>query len=238
VKLGCVTCFAWAALLGAACIPPPLVASDGAAGATGSGGGGGSVGAGGKGGSGGSLTIQVTADQNDALWINSTDERLHYSATNPTIEVGEDAENARAGLRFELTLPAGTHVTSASLRLRRSGGEITLPSSLTIQIYDSVDVPPFDDTHDHLPQDHDGNHLWGMTVTGFAIPAAGQISTSPNVADLVQRILDKTEWTGTGWIGFVLAPDANAFASPNWVSFYDSFSGGDGASLVITYAPS
>jgi hypothetical protein len=238
VKSGCGYRFAWAALVCASCIPPPLVAADGAAGTGGpTGGQSGSGGIGGTGGTGGPLTIQIDSDKNDALWINSTDERLHYSASNPTIEVGSDGEMGRVGLRFGLSLPAGSTITSATLSLLQHSGEFTVPSTMTVQVYDSVDVPAFDDTHDHLPQDHDGNHLWGMTVTGFMVRENGDTCTSPNIAALVQRIVDKQEWTGTGWIGFVLSPDQDKFAAPGWVAFYDSFSGGDGASLVLAYAP-
>jgi hypothetical protein len=184
------------------------------------------------------LTMTIADDADDALWVYGTDERLHFSDENRALEVGNDDENGRVGLRFELEVPAGARIVAASLRLRQHDGAFTSPNvTIAMQVYDSVAVAPFDDGHEHAPQDHDPRHLWGNTVTGLMTAADGDSLTSPDISKLVQRIVDKGEWTGKGFIGFVLSPDQDAFPSPGWVSFDDSsLSGGDPASLAVTYA--
>jgi hypothetical protein len=179
--------------------------------------------------------VPIAADEDDALWIDGTDERLHYSADDLTLEVGTDAEVGRTGLRFHVSVPPRAVVTSARLGLRSENTHTAASSTMKVSVYDSVDVPPFSDLHQHQPADHDPRKLAGHEVTGFAVCETGEVCVSPNVAELVQRIVDRSDWTGTGWIGFVLAPDD--FAADSWISFEDSAAGAVAPALEIDYDP-
>jgi hypothetical protein len=185
---------------------------------------------------GGRISRTIIADENDALWLDGTDERLHYSSTDLTLEVGTDAEIGRTGLRFQISAPPRASITSAKIRLRSETTHTDFASTMTVSIYDSVDVPPFSDLHAHLPEEHDPRHLWGHLVKGFMVCETGEICASPDLAELVQRIVDKPEWTGTGWIGFVLVP-GDDFAASSWISFEDSSANTEPPSLEIEYAP-
>jgi hypothetical protein len=183
---------------------------------------------------GGQLTVAIAADVNDALWLNGDDERLHYSATDLTLEVGTDAEIARTGLRFQISIPPRALISSAKLGLRSADLHTDSTSTMKVLVFDTVDVPPFSDLHEHLPEGH--AKLAGKDIRGFVVCESGQVCVSPNIAELVQRIVDKPEWTGSGWIGFVLAPD-DAFAASSWISFEDSAADGVPPTLEVVYGP-
>jgi hypothetical protein len=141
----------------------------------------------------------------------------------------------RAGLRFQVSVPRGATIMSAALTLVPHDGNLSRVSAISVHVYDSIDVPPFSRFHTHTPAEHDQRGLVSNGVDGFMVTDEASPHTTPNLAALVQRIVSKSEWPGSGAIGFVLSPQRNAFEPGEWVAFYDFSSGSDAASLAITY---
>jgi hypothetical protein len=216
----------------------------GGAGATlGSGSGGG--GAGGSAGSaaGGSagdsepvtIVLLVDTDVDDALWIRDSDERLSYSNSNPYVEVGgDDEEWARTGLRFRLPIPVGSTIESATLRLTRREGDADADETMLVQVFDSANVPPFDDDHEHVPEEHVSGGLFARTVGGFAVGEDDQTVVSPDLTPLVAHVVERADYHEGGTLGFVVSADGLT----HWAQFADRVTGPAGvASLSIRYVP-
>ena len=211
----------------------------GAGGASGLGGAGGKSGAGGASGLGGAggganppidVELFVESDVDDAVWINGSDERLHYSTSEPYVEVGGDAEMARAGFRFRLPIPAGSTIESAVLRLTRRAGTALPSETMRVQVFDSASVPAFADAHAHGPAAHDPRGLFATVISGFAVGSTNQTVQSPNLAVLVSHVVERADYVQGGTLGIVLSADQLT----RWVMFSDR-STETGASLRIRY---
>ena len=100
-------------------------------------------------------------------------------------------------------------------------------------MYESADVPPFDDTHVHPPAGHCPGGLWSATVNGFALGDNGTWITSPDLYVLVQHVVDRPDYVAGGYIGFVLSPAPSVV----WASFNDSSAGSNAARLHVVYTP-
>jgi hypothetical protein len=178
------------------------------------------------------INLEIENDADDATWIGGSDERLVYGDEQPFIEVGADSEFGRAGLRFELPIPPSSTIHSATLRVRRVAGTAEASETLSIQVWDSADLAPFDETHSHLPREHAPGGLWAVVVRGLLAGADGALLESPNLAELVQHVIDRSDWQEGGAIGFYLSPDT----VQTWLGLADS-SRGDRASLRIVFTP-
>jgi hypothetical protein len=177
------------------------------------------------------LTIANTSD--DCTWINGTEERLRFSDTDATMEVGADAEMGRAGLRFTLPIAAGSRIASAILRIYRIGGEAAEADTLSIQIFDVANVGPFDASHRHAAADHASGGLWSIKAGGMLVGKNSQFTQSPDLSPLVQHVLDKPDWMPGGAIGFVVAPEMMT----SWASYSDSSGNVGKATLRLSYVP-
>jgi hypothetical protein len=179
------------------------------------------------------VTLEILHDADDATWINGSDERLYYGADNLNDEVGSDAEMGRIGLRFTLPVPAGATVTSARLKLFRVDGDAAESATIRVQVYDAVNVAPFDDLHTHSAAMHAPEGVWPVTVGGFAVGAAGSTVESPDLSMLLQHVIELPEWSPESSIGLVISPDD----LQGWAAFADSAAGNASASLRVVYTP-
>jgi len=179
------------------------------------------------------IELSILDDGDDATWIDGNDERLSYATDQPFDEVGADAEMGRAGFRFELPIPPNSVIESAVLRLNRIDGTALETETTMVQVYDSVSVPPFDEEHVHAPSEHVPEGLWPVLVSGFEVGAGGSQVQSPDLAVLVQHVIDLPGWVSDSSIAFVLSPETLS----TWVGFADSTSGAGGARLRVTYTP-
>lgn len=215
------------------------LASSGGGLAAGNGGGivtGGSLATGGAGGQVATLNLELTISKptDDCTWINGSEERLRFSDTEQTLEVGTDAEMGRAGLRFTLPIAAGSRIVTAILRVYRVLGETGDADTLAIQVFDVANVNPFDATHMHAAQDHASGGLWAIKASGMPVGKANQFTQSPDLAPLIQHVLDKPDWMPGGAVGFVLSPEM----MNGWVGYADSSAGsGRAATLRLSYVP-
>lgn len=170
------------------------------------------------------LTLVILDDTDDATWLDETDERLHVAENDMRIEVGADSDNGRAGLRFELPVPPGSTIQSATLHLRRDNGSADPTHTMLVQVFETSEMPPFDDTHEHPPGEHVEGGVWEMSVGDFSPGTTNSYVVSPDVSVLVQHVVDRDDWQSGGAIGFLLSPDD--FVIPTmpmaWATFADS----------------
>jgi hypothetical protein len=198
-----------------------------------------SVASGGKGGASNppsEITQRISKTADDCTWIQhggEYEERLRYSDAETWLEAGSDSEQGRVGLRFTLPIPAKATIVAATLQLQRLGGSAAATETLTIQVYDTGNVPVFDPSHRHGPGGH--ATLFTTAIRGTLVGEAGKNVTSADLRTLVQRVVDRPDFAQgdvVGTIGFVLSLDT----TDGWASYGDS-STGSGASLRVSYRP-
>ena len=165
------------------------------------------------------LELRIMDDADDGLWINGTTELLHHRPDLFVLEVGDDAEAARTGFIFRPAIPPGSQILSARITLSRLSGDAQATDTIGVQVFDSAHMEPFNATHVHPPAQHVPEGIWSTVVPGFALGTAGSDITSPDLAALVQHIVDKADWTSAGTVGFFLAPDQE---NGHWAYFADS----------------
>ncbi len=180
-----------------------------------------------------STTLRIENDGDDGVWLNGTDEGTHHGLDMLTLEVGADAEAARTGLIFHLPVPPGSVINSARIDLHRIDGNAAATETMQVQVWDSCQVPPFDDTHVHAPAEHVAEGLWPTAVTGFAVGTDNTDILSPELAPLTQHVVDKPEWATGATVGYFLSPAAMV----SWVMFDDSSAGTGAATLKLSYTP-
>jgi hypothetical protein len=182
-----------------------------------------------------STVLTITRDQDDATWINGTDERLHYDVDSLYVEVGGDTEAGKAGLRFELPVPPGSIINSAIIELHRTIGDALPDESMKVQVYDSVNVPPFDDAHTHGPEAHATGGLWPTIVGPIWVGENGKAVQTAELRHLVQHVVDRADYGSSGSsIGFVFSAQVMGV---RWVNFADSSLGVGQPTLRLVYTP-
>ena len=180
------------------------------------------------------LVLTITNDQDDATWINTTDERLHYDMASLYLEVGADTEAGKVGLRFELPVPPGSIIQSAIIELHRTIGDALANESMKVQVYESANVPPFADAHTHGPEGHAAGGLWPTTVGPIAVGENGKAVQTSELKTLVQHIIDRPDWVAGAAIGFAFSAQVMGV---RWVDFADSSLGLGQPSLHVVYMP-
>ncbi|HET9934126.1 MAG TPA: hypothetical protein VFQ35_25665 [Polyangiaceae bacterium] len=180
------------------------------------------------------IVLQINRNSDDCTWIlvnGAYQERLRFSEANPWLEVGSDTEQGRIGLRFALPIPPKATIVAASLQLTRVDGNAAATNTLTVQVFDTGDVPAFDASHTHGPRDHGTAGLYGTAVRGTMVGEKGKTITTGDLKVLVQRVVDRADFVqDSGTIGFVIFPDTVR----DWAAYGDS-SNGMGASLRVSY---
>src|SRR5262249_31001050 len=148
-------------------------------------------------------------------------------------EVGGDSEMARSGLRFHLPVPRGSTIESAFLHLHHVEGEATPSETMVVAVLDSATASPFDDAHDHTPEEHDSGGLFAETVGDFPVGNHGDMLVSPDLASLVTHIVERSDYEQDGTIVFVISAGENM---TDWAQFGDRHAN-DPAVLELTYRP-
>jgi hypothetical protein len=189
------------------------------------------------------LSITLTNDTDDALFrivSGELDEKLHFSpdegAAGYTIEVGVDGEQCRTGLRFTLPIEPGAEVESAVITLRRVGPESNVSDSATmrVQVFESPAVPPFDEQHQHdTPVQHATGILWPTSVGGWPVGLTGASTESPELAALVQHVVDGASWQAGSVVTFLIFPDA--MTGNEYAQFRDSYAAEYPPVLTLRY---
>lgn len=199
------------------------------------------------------VTLDVTLrdDRDDATWItiNGVDEeRLHYddraNGLGLHIEVANDRQRGRTGLRFVLPIPAGASISSARLfmkRFRNTEPEYMddwAPASATmqVQVFESTQLGVFDPAHRHAPTEHGPTPgVWATSVKGYRIGEFDEVVQSPELKQLVQHVVDKADWAPGRVVGFLLSNDT--IPDTDYADFTDSSAGAGAARLRVVYVP-
>ena len=178
----------------------------------------------------GEQTVAIADDRDDAMWNTpwtSPDERLVYRRPdNLALYVGNDAEQQAIGLRFAVDVPRCATIEEAYLGATVFDEVHDLTDTVQVSVWDSVDVPRFNEFHSESPPEHDPAGLWGLSVGDWALNATeGMSLSSPNLAELVQHLVDRDDWQPGATIGFFI--EADAMAIDHYLGFVD-VSVGDG----------
>jgi hypothetical protein len=191
------------------------------------------------------LELTLTRDTDDATWISDDagvrHERLHYDdrtdRTGLHIEVGNDKEAGRIGLRFELPVPPHARIDSAKIKLHRytsAQGPAAADASMLVQVYETTALAVFDPTHVHAPEAHGGDGgVWATPVSGFKVGEFEEDVVSPDLKTLVQHVVDKAAWTQGGVVGFLLSPDE--MATGTYADYVDSSWGANRPVMTVVY---
>jgi hypothetical protein len=185
----------------------------------------------------GPVTIEqsVTRDEDDAVFLRLGDtfEERFQNLGAPDIGVDPGAVPTFMGLRFDLSIPAGSTVLSASLSLTRAGGTAEPGETMQVQVYDSSSVPAFNPQHRHPPQAHVVGGLVETSIGAFEVGSRFERIRSPDIAELVQHVLSRPDYRAGSSIGFVLSPQEMSGAA----TFTDSSAlTGEPATLTIVYS--
>jgi hypothetical protein len=180
----------------------------------------------------------VEADEDDAMWNRAMaipDEQLTHADGTGGIYVGNDADQECAAVRFAIDLPRGAHISEATLQLTRIAGNNVAGDTLKIHVWEPPDLPPFDDAHNHGPEEHGPAGLGDPSVQGWK-PGVIQLDRVPvDVTKLAQHLVDHEAYTAGQHIGFLLRP---LLMGDRHVAFMDSSittTTPNPASLVVSY---
>jgi hypothetical protein len=213
------------------------VAASGGGGAPSTGGAGGSGGGGGpSGGVGGGVlhtrTLVVEEDEDDGLWTlvgGEDEERLKFNTVDYRIFVGTDVDNQRVGLRFPIAELAGAKVLSAHLVLSKEAGNNSGSEEVVARVWNTPGIDPFVEGHQHGPSQHADEGLWPDAEVSWTPPMGNALETSPDLAKLVQHIVDHPDFASTPdpHVGFAIFPVPTG--AEWYVGYEDSSQGGAAA---------
>jgi hypothetical protein len=185
--------------------------------------------------------LVVEEDSDDCVWTvdhegtNQPEERLAHDTENYRLFVGTDADNQRMGFRFPLAGLAGAEVQSARLQLSREQGNNDDTRRLVVRVWDTPAVTPFEEGHPHGPDGHQAQGFWVTEIEWKPLTGPG-LDNSPNLAPLLQRIIDHPELADTPepYVGLVVFPVPDGAAW--YVGYQDSSSlSGDPPRLELEY---
>ncbi len=195
------------------------------------------------GGGGGPTTVvrtySVPADERDAqsgLVNGQPTVRVsgYNGVADPFVYFGTDFEDQTAGVQFQVDLPSDAVVQDARLIVSGSPGFIVSGSgAATIGVYDVDSASPFVngqaiDLINHHP-------VWATTVA-WPLPSwsSGSDNSSPNLAALVQRVVDRPGYAPGAFVGFAI--DGGTLAQGSYYGFDDVIRpGGTPARLQVTF---
>jgi hypothetical protein len=197
------------------------------------------------------LDLTIRDDRDDATWINIDgvdQERLHYddraNGAGRHIEVANDRQNGRSGLRFPLTVPVGATIMSARLSLQRFRNSepqymqdwAAASATIQVQVFESPQIAAFDPAHRHPPAEHGPMPgVWATSVKGYRIGEFDEVVESPELRTLVQHVIDKADWAPGRAVTFLLSNDT--IAETDYVDFTDSSAGKVSPRLRVVYLP-
>jgi len=145
--------------------------------------------------------------------------------------------NVWAGFQFKLYIPQGATIDSAIISHRYQGvtnGTWWTDDSLSWYAYDTSDCPVFDADH---PHELTGHAPLTTAVVNFSptLPASGYFD-SPNLATLLQEVVNRGDWVPGGYVGFIIGPHATLTTSHNFnLGDYNSSSGAIAARIRVFF---
>jgi hypothetical protein len=159
--------------------------------------------------------IRIAADQDDATWYDPLGlggapiDEIVFNPAYPDIEVGTDGASGRGALRFQVDVPQGSTIVSAKLEVRTVRGVWDGTEHITVQTFNQVDLPPFEEQHMHTPLQHGDAGVGPAVEVRWPMDAGLNVwLLSPELKTVVQPIVSKPNWAQDKFVSFFLAPDA------------------------------
>jgi hypothetical protein len=190
----------------------------------------------------------IEDDADDAMWYSCNDpanaNELFYEEidTRRWIVVAGVTFNECVGLRFQLDgIPNGARIERAVLtvwHLKDEYMDQQLVATPSVHAWNSVNVPPFSDTHDHQPEAHDPAGFVGGSVSweiDTDVTTAMDVE-GPDLAPLVQQLVDRSDWSANANIGFAIIDHDPALPYDVRIADHSTLHAGQPARLVVRYS--
>ncbi|MEP0846216.1 MAG: PQQ-dependent sugar dehydrogenase [Phycisphaerae bacterium] len=177
------------------------------------------------------VNVAVPANNRNADWYTPVGQAYANLYDQFGLCCGADGGGQyQVGLEFPLPVPRGASIASATIDVVATADQAGSPSA-TIRAYDVASAPAFA-AGDPTPLTDWAPLSTATAAWNFPPFAAGQPYTSPEVAALVQEIVDRADWAEGNAIGFVLDPGATP---PDQWRCIRNFASGQPAILSVSY---
>ena len=175
--------------------------------------------------------VTSSGDDSEEFLANSTDDPQRWPAgfsyaESSDLELGRDAAHGpqMLGLRFdELQIPPGVRISEAVIEFTADSNQAE-PLALNIRAQDAIETEPF-------IQDEDGQGSFDLSSRPATLGAqtwspeewtAGGVYRSPDIAGLLQRLVDREGWQSGGSIVLLLSPTPGGGAGLRSAHAFDS----------------
>lgn len=169
------------------------------------------------------IDVAVTADTDDGSFclLNGSmpQERLSDSMQGNFTEVGTDAEECKAVLRFVLPVPRGATIMDAKLTVNHVTGSNFNGEDMLVHVFNTPAFPPLNAGHMHTLAQHTDAGLVPETAVIKWAPKAATI-TSIDLSALVNPVVNRADWAPGQTVTFLLVPDGTTPVW--WFGFEDS----------------
>jgi hypothetical protein len=143
----------------------------------------------------------IVADGNDA----ESDNTYEYLGAT---WIGKESttDTYETGLRFMCEVPQGSTIDSCSIELTCDLNSGWNPSTDIVEIGISLndEAPIFVEAHSHTISTHLATLSTMIEWSGFTTPAADVVLTTPNLASLLQQVVDSETFVENNYVAFVL----------------------------------
>jgi hypothetical protein len=168
----------------------------------------------------------IAHGDDDALSVDKAATDTEYTGAGPYGGISSDStDRYEHGMRFHLSVPQGATIDTAYLTVsygNRVGVDNT--DSMGVYAYDVDTAPVFVNGHTHLLSTH---ATLGATVVNWQQGTIStQTVTSPNIASVVQAVVDKVGWASENYIGFVVQMVGATWTANENYSYKDFEDGG------------
>ena len=184
------------------------------------------------------ISVRISAPENDmeeyAMDINQTETPGSIDAGSSDLELGSEREDgSRAqlvGLRFDnLSIPTGSVILSASIQFTVDESKTGEPAEIIVAIEDSENAMAFEEVDNNISSRPLGmtSVTWSIGPDTWLTPGeSGEDQRTPDLAQLIQSIIDKDSWQSGNALAFVLSGTGTRVA--------ESFEGDPSAAAQLT----
>jgi hypothetical protein len=180
-------------------------------------------------------TYAVPANDCDATSIGGEVRTSGSAPGDPVDYVSNDAQHASAAVEFQLDLPRGVTIQSAYLIVRAGPAQqASAIGGMTVRAYDTSDAAPFANgpygsLETHQPTLAD-SVVWVEPLSW----RPGEDYTSPEIAVLLQAIVNRLDWVPGNHFGVVVT--RGTIKEDRLYGWTDYAAGGPGTRLHVTFA--
>jgi len=178
------------------------------------------------------ITVAVAANNRNADYHPDFGEELGNFYDGFGLCTGQELSGEwQAAMAFGLGIPQGSVILEATLRVTATGDQAGFPTAM-VRAYNASSAAPFSSTHTHRLTEHMG--VTGTSATWvFPTFVPNQTYDSPDLAALVQPIVNRVDWSPGNYLGLVL--DGAGSTDGTWRCMRNLASGQPGE-LTVTYS--